>query len=66
MFAQSIGLNTHTLRYARITHMARVGIHPAVIGRVTEHRNLNLLIRYIQKEEARRTLRRLIFGAETG
>jgi len=62
VFAQSIGLNTHTLRYARITDLAKRQIHPAMIGRITEHRNLNLLIRYIQKEEARRTLRRLIFG----
>jgi len=62
VFAQSIGLNTHTLRYARITDLAKRKVHPTIMGKITRHKNLRWLIDYIQDRVAEETLERLVMG----
>ena len=67
VFAREVlGVNTHTLRYARITHMARLGVPAQIIGRITEHKKLDMILRYTQKVEAEKTLRQLVLGHEVG
>ncbi|RLF09343.1 MAG: hypothetical protein DRJ98_08285 [Thermoprotei archaeon] len=62
VFAQSIGLNTHTLRYARITDLAKRKVHPALLGKMTKHVNIKWLINYIQEREAEELLEQLVMG----
>ncbi|MEM0192263.1 MAG: tyrosine-type recombinase/integrase [Candidatus Korarchaeum sp.] len=53
----NLGLNTHTLRYAFITHLAiEKGVQPNVIAKITGHKNLDHLITYTQKVKAEEIL----------
>ncbi|MEM2377602.1 MAG: tyrosine-type recombinase/integrase [Candidatus Korarchaeum sp.] len=55
----NLGLNTHTLRYAFITHLAiEKGVQPNVIAKITGHKNLDHLITYTQKVKAEEILER--------
>lgn len=61
MYAQrKLKINTHSLRYAWITAQARNRVSPAIIAAVTGHKNLNMLMHYIQKKEGEEHLRRLL------
>ena len=66
VFAREVlGINTHTLRYARITHLAKLKVPAQIIGRITEHKTLDMILRYTQKVEAEDTLKRLVLGHAT-
>jgi len=52
-------VNTHSLRYAFITHLLRQGINPAIIAKITHHSNLDFVLHYTQRKEAERVLREL-------
>jgi len=61
-FASDIGLNTHTLRYARITHLAKLREAPQMVAKITGHATLNMILKYVQKVQAEERLRELIYG----
>jgi integrase len=51
--------NTHSLRYAFITHLLRLGVESAIISKITGHKNLNYIITYTQRKTAEDILRSL-------
>lgn len=60
-----IDSNTHSLRYAFITHMAlREGENPAIVAKIIGHKNLSHLLTYIQKKEAENKLREFVLESE--
>jgi len=66
MYAFRLGINTHSLRYARITDLALKKVQPQIIARITHHRKLDMLIKYTQEVAAREILRREILGPASG
>jgi Phage integrase family. len=53
MFARrSLGFNTHSLRYARITHLVKKGVSPSLIAKITHHRRLDYVLRYTEQKAA--------------
>jgi len=53
--------NTHSLRYAFITHLAIEQKQPVnLVARITEHSNINMLTRYIEQTQADDVLRKII------
>jgi len=61
MYAKrKLGINTHSLRYAWITAQAQNNVNPAIIAAITGHKNLNILMHYIQKKQGEEYLRQLI------
>ncbi len=46
------GVNTHTLRYAFITYLARKGVNPSIIAKMTHHSKLEYILRYTQQKIA--------------
>ena len=56
---RKLGINCHSLRYAFITYMLRKGVSPAVIAAITGHRNLNTILKYVEKKEAEKVLEEL-------
>ena len=60
MFAKNkLGINTHSLRYALISHLAKRGTSPAVIAKITGHKKLDRIIQYTESKEAIDILRML-------
>jgi len=53
------GINTHSLRYAFITKLSRLGYTPQIIASITGHRNLNYVLRYTQKKAGELALMQL-------
>jgi len=47
-----IGVNTHTLRYAFITYLAKKGINPSLIAKITHHSRLDYILKYTQQKIA--------------
>lgn len=61
MYTQrKLGINTHSLRYAWITAQAKDNVNPAIIASITGHKNLNMLMHYIQKKQGEERLRLLL------
>ncbi|MBC7113219.1 MAG: hypothetical protein H5T34_04265 [Candidatus Methanomethyliales bacterium] len=61
MYAKrKLGINTHSIRYAWITSQAIKNVNPAIIASITGHKNLNMLIHYIQKKQGEEYLRQLL------
>ncbi|MEM2079409.1 MAG: integrase [Candidatus Bathyarchaeia archaeon] len=54
---RKLRINTHSLRYAWITAQVKKNINPGIIASITGHKNLNMLINYIQKKQAEEYLR---------
>jgi len=48
----SLGFNTHSLRYARITHLARKGVSPSLIAKITHHKRLDYILHYTEQKAA--------------
>lgn len=66
MYARrKLKINTHSLRYAWITAQARNNISPAIIASITGHKNLSMLLHYIQKKQGEEYLRRCILPERT-
>ena len=53
------GFNTHSLRYAFITHLLKSGVNPAVISKITGHKNINYVLTYTQEKVGVEVLRNL-------
>ncbi|MCQ5374559.1 MAG: hypothetical protein NO515_06040 [Candidatus Methanomethylicia archaeon] len=51
-------INTHSLRYAWITSQVKNNVNPGMIAAITGHKNLNMLMHYIQKKQGEEHLRR--------
>jgi len=51
--------NTHSLRYAFITHLLKQGINPAVVSKITGHKNLGYILTYTQEKAGVEVLRNL-------
>ncbi len=56
-YAHRHGLNTHSLRYAFITYLAKKGYDALTISKITGHKQLNHLITYLQSKRAEEVLR---------
>lgn len=57
VYAQKLGINTHTLRYAFITYLSRKNVNPLIISKITGHKKLDTLLEYIQEKIAQDVLR---------
>jgi len=53
-------VNTHSLRYAFITHLARRGISAQIIAKITGHRRLDYILHYTQRVEAEKLLEKIV------
>jgi integrase len=51
--------NTHSLRYAFITHLLKSGVNPAVVSKITGHKNLGYILTYTQEKVGVEVLRSL-------
>lgn len=60
--AGKLGINTHSLRYAFITHLAKLGYSPSIIAKITGHKRLDRIVQYTESKEAVEILRRLNKG----
>lgn len=52
--------NTHSLRYAFISYLARKGYPPQVISKITGHRRLDYILHYTQEIVAKEVLKNII------
>jgi len=52
-------INTHSLRYAFITHLLRSGVNPALVSKMIRHSRLDTLLSYVQVKEADNILKKL-------
>ncbi|MEM1867919.1 MAG: tyrosine-type recombinase/integrase, partial [Thermosphaera sp.] len=60
MYAKNrLKINTHSLRYAFITHLLKEGVNPAIVARVTGHTKLDFILHYTQAKAAEEVLRGL-------
>jgi len=46
-------INTHALRYARITQLLEEGLSPPIVSDIVGHADIKMLMKYTQKERAR-------------
>ncbi len=53
-WASKHGINTHSIRYAWITHKLKQGHNPAIVSRAIRHSRLDIILSYTQKIEADR------------
>lgn len=49
---RTFGINTHALRHAFITYLARKGVSPQLIARLTGHKKLDMILTYTSKAKA--------------
>lgn len=57
--SSALGVNTHSLRYAFITHLLKQGVSPSIVARITKHSKLDFILRYTQERAAEDALRSL-------
>lgn len=55
-----LGVNTHSLRYAFITHLLKLNISPSIIAKITHHSKLDFILHYTQKKTAEEVLKEVI------
>jgi integrase len=61
MFAlKYLKCNTHSLRYALISHLAKEAVDPAIIAKITGHTKMERIIQYTQTKDAIEILRKLV------
>lgn len=53
------GFNTHSLRYAFVSYLAKKGYPPQLIAKITGHRRLDYILHYTQEKVAKKILREL-------
>ncbi len=54
-----LGVNTHSLRYAYITHLLRQGVNPSIVAKLTGHRKLDYILTYTQVKSAEEALEKI-------
>jgi len=47
-----LGVNTHSLRYARITYLLNRGVNPSLVAKITHHSKLDFILEYTQQKQA--------------
>jgi integrase len=52
-------INTHSLRYAFITYLLKIGVNPAIVSKLIRHSRLDTLMHYIQVKESDNVLRKM-------
>ncbi|MEM3895982.1 MAG: hypothetical protein QW763_01800 [Archaeoglobaceae archaeon] len=53
MFAKRrYGFNTHSLRYAFVSYLAKRGVSPQIIAKITRHSKLDMILNYTQEKIA--------------
>lgn len=50
-------INTHSLRYAYVSHLLRNNVNVSIIGKITHHSNLNYILHYTQQKLADEVLK---------
>jgi integrase len=58
----NLGINTHSLRYAFVSHLAKKGYPAQIIAKITGHKNLRHILTYTQKKLAEEVLKSIIEG----
>ena len=53
------GINTHSLRYAFIRYLGEKGYSVQAIASITQHKNLNYILKYVQRKAGEDILREL-------
>ena len=56
---KSLGINTHSLRYAFITYLLKKGYSPTIIAKMTHHSKLDMILSYTQQKTADQILEEL-------
>ena len=51
------GFNTHSLRYAFVTHALRRGVSPVILAKITGHKDLSVILTYAQTQSAHQLLK---------
>lgn len=54
---RELKVNTHSLRYAFITHLLKHGVSPAIISKITRHSKLDFILTYTQEKAAHEILK---------
>jgi len=57
---RKLNVNSHSLRYARITYLVLKGINPSLIAKITGHSKLDFILEYTQEEIARKINREIM------
>jgi Phage integrase family. len=52
--------NTHSLRYAFITYLLKIGVNPALVSKITGHTKLDYILTYTQEKLAGEILKHLL------
>lgn len=52
-----LGINARSLRYAFITYMLRKRVSPSIIAAITDHKNLNMILKYTERKKTEKVLR---------
>lgn len=52
-------VNTHSLRYAFITHLLKKGVSPSIIAKITGHSKLDYILTYTQTKAAEEVLKNM-------
>ena len=56
---KKLKLNTHSLRYSKVTYLLKHNIDSAVIAKITHHSNVNFIKTYTQEKYAHDVLRKM-------
>jgi len=54
-----LGLNSHSLRYAFVTHLITAGLEPTIVAKITGHSKLDFILHYTQQKKAEDILENL-------
>lgn len=54
---KKLRVNTHSLRYAFITHLLKYNVSPSIIAKITRHSKLDFILHYTQQKTAEELLR---------
>lgn len=54
---KKLKINTHSLRYAFITHLLKHNVSPSIIAKITHHSKLDFILHYTQQKKAEELLR---------
>lgn len=57
--SRRLKVNTHSLRYAFVTHLLRHGVNPSIVAKITKHSKLDFVLTYTQEKVADDVLRSL-------
>jgi len=53
---RNLGMNSHSLRYAFVTHLITSGLEPTIVAKITGHSKLDFILHYTQRKVAESVL----------